>query len=111
MAAHIADSAHKGGSGAPTSNHGETGHPTPDGMRRRLSGDPLVTKIVVSEIETHGTSAWDHLLLGVVVHCLEQQLEPATIVPVRHAKAVGTAEGEWRKHERLNLTWPGRQGS
>jgi len=98
--------------GADYSNHCETGgHPTPDGMRPLLPGNPLVTELVVSEIATHGTSAWDYLRPGVVVLCLELQLEPTTAVPDTHAKAVGTAEGEWRTHERLNLTWQGRQSS
>ncbi len=80
-------------------------------MLQLLSGNPLVTEIVVSEIATHGTSAWDYLLLGVAILCLERQLEPTTVVPDAYAKAVGTAEGEWRTHERLSVTWQGRQSS
>jgi hypothetical protein len=80
-------------------------------MRRLFSGDPLVTEMMISETASHGTSAWDYLLLGVVALCLEQQIEPADLVPDSYAKAVGTAEGNWRSCERLGLTWKGRQQS
>lgn len=96
--------------GGDYSEHCEAGgHPTPSGMRRLFSGDPLVTEITISETASHGTSAWDYLLLGVVAFCLEQQIEPTDLVPDRYAKAVGTAEGAWRGCERLGLTWKGRQ--
>lgn len=77
-------------------------------MRWLFSGDPLVNEIMISETASHGTSAWDYLLLGAVSLCLEQQLEPTDLVPGGYAKAVGTAEGTWRSCERLGLTRQGR---
>lgn len=85
------------------SNHCEFGgHPTPPGMRGLLNDDPIITEITISDTASHGTSVWDYLLLGVAV------LDATNTVPADQANAVTIAEENWRRHERLALTWQGR---
>ena len=71
-------------------------------MRQLLTDDPIIAELMVTETASHGTSAWDYLLLGVAV------LDATDIVPDEQAHAVKTAEATWRRHERLGLTWQGR---
>lgn len=89
--------------GTDYSNHCEMGgHPTPPGMRALFTGDPVLSELIISETASHGTSAWDYLMLGVAV------LEATDVVPVEQASAVKTSQATWRRHERLGLTWQGR---
>ncbi len=89
--------------GADYSNHCEVGgHPTPPGMRQLLTGDLGIAEIIISETASHGTSAWDYLLLAVAV------LDATDVVPANEANTVKDAEALWRRHERLGLTWQGR---
>lgn len=46
------------------------GHPTPHGVRALFAAETATTtEIIMSEAANHGTSAWEYLLLAVVVLC------------------------------------------